>query len=60
MRNGAIYLTRRDVLMERNSGWGETIRPYIMPPERSVGVDTELDLKLLELLLQENQLVTEK
>ncbi|HEX9922740.1 MAG TPA: acylneuraminate cytidylyltransferase family protein [Anaerolineae bacterium] len=60
MRNGAIYLTRRDVLMERNSEWGETIRPYIMPPERSVGVDTELDLKLLELVMQENQLVTEK
>lgn len=53
MRNGAIYLTRRDVLMERSSIWGDVIRPYIMPPERSVGVDSELDLKLVELLMQE-------
>jgi len=52
IRNGAIYLTRRDVLMERNSIWGGFIRPYIMPPERSVDVDSELDLKLVELMLQ--------
>ncbi len=53
MRNGAIYLTRRDVLMERHSIWGEVIRPYVMPPERSVGVDSELDLKLVEMLMAE-------
>ena len=53
MRNGAIYLARRDVLMERNSMWGDAIRPCIMPPERSVGVDSELDLKLVELLMQQ-------
>lgn len=53
MRNGAIYLTRRDVLMERSSIWGKVIRPYVMPPERSVGVDTELDLMLIELLMKE-------
>ena len=53
MRNGAIYLTRRDVLMERGSIWGDVIRPYIMPPERSVSVDSELDLKLVELLMRE-------
>jgi len=53
MRNGAIYLVRRDVLMERNSIWGDVIRPYIMPPERSVGIDSKLDLKLVELLINE-------
>ena len=53
MRNGAIYLSRRDVLMERHSLWGDVIHPYVMPPERSVGVDSELDLKLVELLMQE-------
>lgn len=51
MRNGALYLTRRDVLMERGSIWGDVIRPMVMPPERSVGVDSELDMKLVELLL---------
>ena len=53
MRNGAIYLTKRDTLMERNSIWGDVIRPYVMPPERSVGVDSEIDLKLVELMMQE-------
>ena len=54
MRNGAIYLTRRDVLMERGSLWGDVIRPYVMPAERSVGIDSELDMKLVELLLQDH------
>ena len=53
MRNGAIYLTRRDVLMEHDSIWGEKICPYVMPPERSVSVDSELDMKLVEWLLEE-------
>jgi CMP-N-acetylneuraminic acid synthetase len=53
MRNGAIYLTRRDVLMKRNSIWGEVIRPYVMPQERSVSVDSKLDLRLVEILMQE-------
>jgi len=51
MRNGAIYLTRRDVLMERDSIWGEVIRPYVMPDERSVSIDNELDFRLAELML---------
>lgn len=53
MRNGAIYLTRRDVLMERGSIWGEVIRPYLMPEQRSLSIDSELDLKLADLLLRE-------
>ncbi len=53
MRNGAIYLTRRDVIINGNSVWGEIIRPYIMPPERSVSIDSEIDLKLVEILMRE-------
>lgn len=54
MRNGAIYLTRRDVLLDHNSIWGSVIRPYVMPPERSVSVDSELDMKMLEIVMQEH------
>ena len=53
MRNGAIYLTRRDVIMEGNSIWGSQIRPFEMPEERSVGIDSELEVKLVDLLLNE-------
>jgi CMP-N-acetylneuraminic acid synthetase len=53
MRNGAIYLSKRDVLINEDSIWGKTIRPYIMPEERSVNIDSELDLKLADFMLQE-------
>lgn len=55
IRNGAVYLTRRDIIMNANSIWGEVIRPYVMPPERSVNIDGELDLKLAEALIREHQ-----
>ena len=55
MRNGAIYLTRRDVLMVDNSIWGQIICPCVMPPERSLNIDSEMELKLLELMLQERK-----
>jgi CMP-N-acetylneuraminic acid synthetase len=55
MRNGAIYLTRRDVLLERGSVWGDVIRPYVMPAERSQGVDSEIDLELVDLLMRRRE-----
>lgn len=55
MRNGAIYLTRRDVLMEKDSIWGQVICPCIMPPERSLNIDSEMELKFVELLMQEQK-----
>lgn len=54
MRNGAIYLTRRDVLIEQNSVWGTHIRPYVMSLDKSVSIDTELDLKVAEVLMAES------
>lgn len=50
-RNGAMYLTRRAVLMEQHSLYGARIRPYVMPEERSVDIDTALDFLIAEQLL---------
>jgi CMP-N-acetylneuraminic acid synthetase len=50
--NGAIYLTRRDILLEEGSLYGDVVAPYVMPRERSVDVDTEEDLLLAESLLR--------
>lgn len=55
MRNGAVYLTRRDVVMEKGSLRGEDSRPYVMPAERSISVDTELDLAMIELLMRRDR-----
>ena len=53
MRNGAIYLTRREILVERGSIWGDIIRPYVMPEEWSVSIDTELHVRLVDQMLRE-------
>ena len=53
MRNGAIYLTRREVLVERGSIWGDTIRPYVMPEEWSVSIDTERHVRLVDQMLRD-------
>jgi CMP-N-acetylneuraminic acid synthetase len=46
IRNGAIYATRRDVLLRDNTFIGSDSRAYIMPLERSVNIDTHADLLL--------------
>jgi len=55
IRNGSIYIVKRDTLKAGNFFIGlENIRPYIMPPERGVNVDTELDFMLVEAMLRQN------
>lgn len=55
MRNGAVYLTRRDVVMEKGSLRGEDSRPYVMPADRSISVDTEADLAMIEVLMRRHR-----
>jgi CMP-N-acetylneuraminic acid synthetase len=51
IRNGAVYAVRRQVVMEQNSLIGQVSRPYIMPEERSVNIDSRLDMLMAEILL---------
>jgi CMP-N-acetylneuraminic acid synthetase len=53
VRNGVVYIVKRDVLMKKNSLYGQDCRPYVMPPESYLSVDTEVQLKLVDLLLRE-------
>ena len=48
IRNGAIYAIMRDILMDKDSFVGQDSRAYIMPPERSVNIDTNRDLLLAQ------------
>jgi CMP-N,N'-diacetyllegionaminic acid synthase len=50
--NGAIYLTRREVLTEEGSFYGSRARGFIMPAERSIDIDTLLDFEMAEFLLR--------
>ena len=54
-RNGAIYLTRRDVLAAQRSFYGPDLRAYLMPIERSASIDSQLDLEWAEFLLLRQQ-----
>jgi CMP-N,N'-diacetyllegionaminic acid synthase len=51
MVNGAIYATRRDVFIDRGSFQGDRCLGYIMPPERSVNIDNEIDFMIAEYML---------
>jgi CMP-N-acetylneuraminic acid synthetase len=52
MVNGAIYATRRDVLMHDNTFRGQRCLGYAMPEERSVNIDTEADFAVAEYYLK--------
>jgi CMP-N-acetylneuraminic acid synthetase len=50
-REGSIYVTRRDVLVERKSFYGDRLVGYPMDPARSVNIDTMDDWEKAERLL---------
>jgi CMP-N,N'-diacetyllegionaminic acid synthase len=52
LRDGSVYLTRRDVLMEQNSLKGADCRAWIIPEERARNIDSYFDLFLVERMLR--------
>jgi len=52
LREGSIYLTRRDVLMNQNSLKGKDCRAWIVSEERACNIDTPFDLFLAEQLMR--------
>jgi CMP-N,N'-diacetyllegionaminic acid synthase len=50
-RNGSILAVRKNVLMEQNTYYGEDMRGYLMPDERSIDIDTEVDFRIAELFM---------
>lgn len=53
MRNGAIYLIKRDIVMKHNSLWGENIIPYVMSSDSSVNIDSLLDFNMAATMVQD-------
>jgi CMP-N-acetylneuraminic acid synthetase len=51
LREGSIYLTRREVLMERNMIDGDDCRAWLIPEERNCDIDSAFDLFLAEQML---------
>jgi CMP-N,N'-diacetyllegionaminic acid synthase len=50
--NGAIYLSDIKTYLENKSFYTENSFAYIMPTERSIDIDTELDFQFAEFLIK--------
>ena len=50
--NGAVYATWRKTIMDYNDIRGEDTRAVIMPEDRSIDIDTELDFFIAEKLIE--------
>ncbi len=52
IRNGSIYALNRDKLINfKHRFGGDNSRPHIMPQERSINIDSKLDLAICELII---------
>lgn len=52
--NASIYIWKRDVILNEQSLFLEKTGLYVMPEERSIDIDSELDYKFVEFLMKEN------
>ncbi len=53
IRSGSIYSMSRDYLVSEKQRYGsENSRPYILPSDRAVNVDTEIDFLVAEKILE--------
>ena len=53
--NGALYMTKRDVLVNKNSFKGDSCLPYLMSQEKSTNIDVMADMVVAEYYLNLNQ-----
>tara|TARA_B100001013_G_C24620025_1_gene446823 strand:+ start:457 stop:1152 length:696 start_codon:yes stop_codon:yes gene_type:complete len=52
VRSGSIYCMKRDYLMKDGKRYGGTnSRPYILPSDRAINVDTETDFLVAEIMM---------
>ena len=56
IRSGSIYCMRRDFIINKNKRYGgDDSRPYVLPPERAINIDTMNDFFLAETILADSQ-----
>lgn len=53
--NGAIYLARRNLIIDQRTLYSEHTYAYVMPDERSIDVDEYWQLQLVDLIFQANR-----
>ncbi len=53
--NASVYIWRRDAILNENSLFLKNTGLYVMPEERSIDIDNELDFKFVEFLMKEKE-----
>jgi len=54
LRDGSVYLTRRDVLMNRGSIKGDKCLAWLIPTERSCNIDEPFDLFMVQHMMTQD------
>lgn len=52
--NASIYIWKRNVILNESTLFLAKTGLYVMPEERSIDIDTELDYKFVEFIMKEN------
>jgi CMP-N,N'-diacetyllegionaminic acid synthase len=52
--NASIYIWKRDTILNESSIFLDNTGLYVMPEERSIDIDTELDYKFVEFIMKES------
>ena len=61
IRSGSIYALKRDYLMVEGKRYGsDNSRPYVLPQERAVNIDTEIDFMLADQAIKNKGKKNEK
>jgi N-acylneuraminate cytidylyltransferase/CMP-N,N'-diacetyllegionaminic acid synthase len=55
--NAAVYVYERDFLMKADSTHGNYTKISVMPSERSVDIDTEIDLQFVEFMFEQGEYI---
>ena len=50
--NASIYIWKREIILNKNSIFLENTGLYVMPEERSIDIDSELDFEFVEFLMR--------
>lgn len=50
--NASIYVWRRDALFDHATVFASDTRLFVMPEERSIDIDSELDFEIVEILMR--------
>lgn len=52
IRNGAIYISKRDIVIKKRSLIGKKVLPYFMSPEKSINIDNFDDLLIARIKMK--------